>query len=214
MRLKNASLLAFIGTAVVFLIRAVGTISPGLFFDFSAVRIATVLIFLSVLAVLLFFVFFYTDYIKSGQTRLKTAAAWAVVGMAGVGFMYGRDLLNIFRINVLTEILQSRFVDNLMPFIPWVSSFLILIFFVVFFKESTDDERLHLSKALRFAVIGSCLAFILRTVIVANYVVTGAVRWVADLKGILLIIGIPLLILSFLAIEYFYLSFYEGKNTL
>ncbi len=204
--------MAFIGTAVVFLISAVGAISPGLFFDFSVVRISTLLLFLSVLSVLLFFIFFYTDYIKTGQTRLKKAAAWAIVGMAAVVFMYGRDLLSIFRINFLTEILQSRFVDDLIPFIPWVSSVIVLIFFIVFLIDRTDDEKLKLRKALRIAVIGACLSLLLRTIITVNFVVTGVVRWFADLKGVFLIIGIPLVCLSFLAIEYFYLSFYKGKD--
>ena len=215
MRKKNATLLAFIGIAVVFLIRTVGTISPGLFFDFSVVRISTVLLFLSALAVLVFFVFFYTDHDKAGQTRLKKATAWAVAGMVAVVFMDGRNLLNIFNINFLTEILQSRRVDDLMPFIPWISSFLFLIFFVVFFKDSFEDERLRLRKALKFAVIGNILSVLLRTIIIVLHIITGAVRWVADLKGpylVIGIIGIPLLILSFLAIEYFYLSFYKGRD--
>ncbi len=212
MRLKNATLLAFIGTAVVFLISTVGTISPGLFFNFSLVRISTLLFFLSVLAVFLFFIFFYTDHIKAGQTRLKKAAAWAIVGMAAVVFMYGRDLLSIFRIDFLTEILQSRFVDDLVPLIPWVSSVIVLIFFIVFLKDSSDDEKRRLGKALRIAVVGTCLSVLLRTIIIANFVVTGGVRWFADLKGVFLIIGIPLVCLSFLAIEYFYFSFFKGKD--
>ena len=171
--------------------------------------------FLSVLAWLFFFIYFSTDYVLAKQARLKTAAGWAVFGMATVVFMYGRELLGIFQIDFLSDILQSRLIENIIPFIPWISEIITLIFFIVLLREMSEDERVKLRKSLIFAVIGASLSVLLRTIVVVNYILTrGEMRWFADFRGTLLIIGIPLIIISFLAIEYFLLSFYKGKDIL
>ncbi len=76
MNLKKATLLIIIGLSVSFLLRAASTLHPEIFQSGTAARIISVLLFLSSIAVLVFFAYFFKgNLFPRGFSRQRSAAS-------------------------------------------------------------------------------------------------------------------------------------------
>jgi hypothetical protein len=178
----------------------------------TAVVITSILSFLASWPLLLFVVCFYKDTVHKDQQRLKSAAGWAVLGFSLHVFMYAGILLVSLRINFLPEIFQSRFLENLMPFIPLASALFFFIFIFFYFIDASHDDKENLHKSLRYALFGASVALVLRLIIIVQYFFNKEIRWFSDLSGLVSYIALPVVFLGVLAQIYFFISFHKGRD--
>ena len=197
-----------------FLLRYMGTFLPGIFRSLPVALAVAFLSLLAGLAIVLFFVLFFKGYVRKGQLRLKKASILAIIGSCALLCLNVKSLVLIFRMYLspylVMYFLRSQFID---PLIPWVSSIFILIFFIVFHQETRHEEEIRLRKPTLFAVIGSSLASLERTFVVVNYLLySKPMGWFTHLSAKTAIILSPIYLFSFLAVLYFFVSFYRQQT--
>lgn len=208
MSLKRVSLWAAISMGYFFLLRATGTFFPDIFLERSVVLTVSVLTLLFGLGLL----FFYLSFRKTAlSASLRSLAGWAVGGHIALSIVYAIELLRAWQIDFFPGILGSRVLAALMPVVPWLCAFFVMIFFISFHQEKRKTE---LGRLGFYALSGAALSFLLRSVILGNFVIARGGPWATDLTGTLLFVGIVVSFLSFLGFEYFFLSFFKGKDIL
>jgi hypothetical protein len=220
MNLKKATLWATIGLVYTFVLRTAGTFLLGFFRNLVVAQVTTILSLLAALTVVLFFVYFFKEYVQKEQAKLQRATALAIIGTSvmfllqikGLFLVFHRSLIHLYDISPsLLNLLRPH---SFGPIVVWGSSILVLIFFVVFYKETLLQERSELNKAILFAAIGSAIAVLLRTFVLINSLSSRHMRWFADLPKTMALIFFPVITISFLANLYFLLIFYkEQKKT-
>ena len=62
------------------------------------------------------------------------------------------------------------------------------------------------------ALIGAGLSLLLRSIIVVVYLSDGTLRWASDMPSSLNLFTFSLTVVIFLAIEFFFLSFYKDRD--
>lgn len=219
MKLKTATLLAIIGMCYMFLSRTVGTIVPGLFRNLAVTQVSVVLSLLSGVALVVFFMSFYKFYIREEQGQLYNATVLAVIGSAAMLVLYIKGLFIVFaplRMQLygispmlMEELSKPSFFEAILP---WFSAILMLVFYMTFYKESTDPSQFRLQKAASYAVIGAVIGVLLRTLMVVGHIFSSEVLWFTDVTRGVGIILVPVLVISFAAIIYFYLVFYSEQQ--
>ncbi len=213
-RLKQTTLLAILATAYFFILRTMGTVFPDLFSSQTILQTASVLSLLFCLALMFFFVTFKRTYIEDNQKTLRRSTNWAIAGYLAMSCVYASEFLNIFHINFLSDILNSRLIEAAKPVIPWLSAVFVLVFFLTFYKENIRDKQNTLRHPKLFSIWGGALSLVLRTIILWSYLSTRVGKWYFDLSGVPLVIGFFLAFASFLFIEYFFLSFFIERDIL
>jgi hypothetical protein len=214
MNLKKVTLLAAISISYTFLLRNLGTFLPVIFSSLPVARAVSLLSFLAGLAIVLFFVLFSKRYVRKEQPRLQKASILAIIGSGAMLYLNVKSLALIFKTQVspylVMYFLRSHFID---PLILWVSSMFILIFSIVFHQETRHEEETRLRKATLFAVIGSSIGSLERTFVLVNYLFySRPIGWFTHLSTKTAIILTPIYLFSFLAILYFFLSFYQEQG--
>ena len=215
MRLKHTTLLAILATAYFFILRALGTVSPNIFLNRGAAQTATILSLLFCLVFMLFFITFKSAFLADSEKALKVSSAWAIAGYAAMSFVYAVELINILQINVLPSLLNSRLIAAVKPVVPWLTSLFVLVFFLTFYQERKNNRTAAtLKQPLLFAVLGGVLALLLRSLILVGYLSGKTGQWFMDFSGPDLIFGLVLSSVSFLFLEYFFLSFFFERDIL
>lgn len=214
MNLKKATLLAAISISYAFLLRYMGTFLPGIFRSLPVALAVALLSLLAGLAIVLFFVLFYKEYARKGELRLQRASLLAIIGSCVVLYLNVKNLVLILEKNLspylVMYFLRSGPIDAL---IPWVSSIFILIFFIIFHQATRQEEETGLRKATLFALIGSSIASLERTFVLVNYLLYSRhMGWLTHLPTKTAIILSPIYLFSFLALLYFFVSFYSQKT--
>ncbi|MFC2167417.1 hypothetical protein ACFLRW_00380 [Acidobacteriota bacterium] len=211
MRLKQTTVLAILAMLYFFILRTIGTFYPDLFSFKEVIQTTSVLSILFCLALLSFFIAFKNFNIKNTQKTLKVSTNWTIAGYTAMSFVYAGEFLNIFQINFLPDLLNSRVVEAAKPVIPWLGSVFVFVFFLNFYQVNRRDKQNELFYPKLFAVIGGGLSLLLRTMILLAYFSGKTGKWYFDLSGIPLVIGFFLAAISFLFLEYFFLSFFKNK---
>lgn len=206
MNLKNATLSAIFGISYLFVLRIVGTFCPAAFRSLTVVQLTTSISLLAGVAIVCFFIYFYKDYVKAEQQLLKNATVWAIVGSCALVIVHVRALLLVFTPHILPFLPSVHYIDMI---IPWVSSILILLFFIIFYKEALHKKQAVLRKPILSAIIGSSAQTALLTVILLNYALSGFVLSTVNFPGVVWIIFVPIFVFSFSAIFYFFFTFYR-----
>ena len=209
MRLKKATLLAIIGISYTFVLKTIGTFLPDIFKNLIVAQSIQILSFLASLTIVFFFISFFKDYVEKEQINLKNATVMAIIGSSAVLLLHVKGLLLVFSRYISPYLVRSHYIESI---IPWVSSILILFFFIIFYKEMLYEKEVRLKKAILLAIIGSSIAILLRTFILFNYLCLREIRWVFDLSGKAKIIFLPITIFSFIATLYFFLCFYKEQK--
>lgn len=219
MNLKKATFLAVIAICYIFALRAIGTFFPSIFKNLPMVQVTTTMSFLASIILVLFYTSFYRRYVQKEQLQLKEASTLAIVGSSavlllqvkGLFLVFNEILVSIYRISPhLVGLIRSR--HAIVSIVPWVSSVFILLFFVVFHREALRKEQKKLTKALLWAVVGSSIGTLLRTIVIFNYIFFREVRWFSDVAGKIQIIFFPIITFGFVAVLYFFLSFYKAQK--
>jgi hypothetical protein len=209
MNLKNATLLAIIGLCYTFASRTIGTFVPNLFRSLPAAQVNGVLLLLASLTSVVFFVYFLRDYIEKGEAELKNGTWLALVGSSLMSLLLLKGLLPMLDEYTFHSLAGPHLVE---PLVPWVSSILILLFFVVFHKRTVRKGQRKLQTATLWAVIGSLVGVLLRTFTASLYIYSTVVRWFSDFPRMMQLIFLPIFAFSFLAILYFFTSFYREQR--
>lgn len=209
MSLKNATLLAIIGLCYTFASRTVGTFVPDLFRSLPAAQVNGVLLLLASLTSVLFFVYLLKDYVEKDETELKNGTWLAIVGSALMSLLLLKGLLPILHDYTFRSLAGPRLIE---PLVPWASSILILLFFVVFHKRTVRRGQRKLQTATLWAVIGSLVGVLLRTLTASLYIYSAVVRWFSDFPRVMQLVFLPIFVFSFLAILYFFTSFYREQT--
>ena len=209
MSLKNATLLAIIGLCYTFASRTIGTFVPYLFRNLAAAQVNGVLLLLASLASIVFFVYFLRDYVEKDETELKNGTWLALVGSALMSLLLLKGLLPILHGYTFRSLAGPHMVE---PLVPWVSSILILLFFVVFHKRTVRKGERRLQTATLWAVIGSFVGVLLRTLTASLYIYSAVVRWFSDFPRMMQLVFLPIFVFSFVAILYFFTSFYGEQR--
>ena len=219
MKLKTATLLAIIGMCYLFLSRTVGTLVPGLFQNLIVTQVSVVLSLLSGAAFVVFFMSFYKFYVRDEQTQLQSATLFAIIGSAAMLVLYIKGLFIVFAPlrmqlygispSLAGSLIKPSFFEAILP---WFSAILILVFYVAFYKETADPNLFQLRKAASYAVIGTAIGVALRTGLVVSNIFSSKIVWLTDLTKGTGIILIPILVISFAAVLYFYLVFYREQQ--
>jgi hypothetical protein len=216
MSLRKATLLAMISICYVFVLRAVGTFFPDLFRILMVAQIAQITSLFAGLAMMLFFVSFLRNYVEKDQVELRRASVLALVGSAAMLLIQVKgSLLLVFNRFISPDLLwslqRSHYVGAI---VPWASSILTLVFFVVFYKEMLRSEQPRLREASFIAIIGSSLGTLLLTFVLLNYLYFREVMFFVDLPRKLAIMLSPLFAFTLITALYFFSCFYrEQKQT-
>jgi len=209
MNLQKATLLAIIGLCYTFTLRTIGTLKPELFTDLLTAQVVGITLFLAGLTGVVFFAYFLKDYVGKEETILKRGSILALVGYSLMLLLLLKGLLPILGEHTFRNLAGLFFIE---PIVPWVSSILILIFFVIFYKETFRIGSSLLRKATLLAIFGSLVGFLLQTLALFYYIGSGSVRWLSDFPRMMQTLLLPFSAFSFLAILYFFSSFYSEKK--
>ncbi|KPK99422.1 MAG: hypothetical protein AMJ91_07900 [candidate division Zixibacteria bacterium SM23_73_3] len=214
MNLRKTTLLAIIGICYHFALRAVGTFSPDIFRILLVAQIAQITSMLAHLTIVLFFIFFIKDYVQKEQVELKKATGLAIVGSSAMLLVNTKGLLIIvFRTHLSPDLLWSLERSNYIGvLLPWISSILILFFFISFYKETVLERKMKLRKATLSAVIGSSINALVLTFVLLNSLFLREIIHLVELSRKIAIIFIPIFVFSFVAVLYFFLTFYKEQE--
>ncbi|MEA1964858.1 MAG: hypothetical protein U9O41_07005 [Candidatus Aerophobetes bacterium] len=213
MRLKKATLLAIIGIFYVFALRAIGTFSPTIFTNLLITKVTGTISLLARLAIVVFFIYFYKDYVHKEQNKLRIATILVIlVSLTGLVAQIP-SLSLIFNVNILRyPVMIHHYIDTITPLF---SAIFMLIFFVIFYKEIFSKELAKLKKATFLAIIGASVLTLLQIFVLFNYLYYLQFRHpidVASNKTIIFSIGIPITLFWFLVSLIFFISFYKVQN--
>jgi hypothetical protein len=209
MRLRRATLLAIIGISYTFALRTIGTFLPDIFRNLIVVQFTQIMSFLASLTIVFFFISFYKDYVERERIKLRNISILAIIGTSAMSLLHIKGLFIVFNVYTLSYLVKSHYIEAI---IPWVSSIFILLFFIFFHKETLRKGDIKLRKATLSATIGSSIGTLERTFVLFNYFYSREVRWFSDLSRKIQIIFIPIFVFSFIAILYFFLSFYKEQR--
>jgi len=199
MNLKRITLLTIISICYFFALKTIGTLLPDIFKNQLIVQSTGILSILASLMVVFFFIYFFKVYTQKDQIKLQKASIIAIIG-AFVGLLGEiKKLLPVFNVYIF----PSRHIQAI---VPLLNSAFILIFFVVFYNELAQKERHRLKKATLLAIIGYSILTISQVFGLSNHFIS------FNLSGKIGIIFIPLFLFSFVAILYFFLSFYREQE--
>ncbi len=202
--------MAIFGISYFFALRIVGTFFTLAFRTLTVTQITLVLSLLAGLTIVCFFIYFHNDYIGENQGLLKKVTVWVIIGSCAMLIVHAKNLLLVLNIHKFPFLTTAHYVELI---IPWVNSILILLFFIIFYKEIYHKEQLRLRKAILLAIIGSSIQTLLLTFIVFNYSLSGKMMSIVDFSRTLWIIFIPVLVFSFGATFYFFLTFYRLQRS-
>jgi hypothetical protein len=209
MNLKKATLLAIIGLCYTFVVRTAGTFFPELFRNLTAAQVNGMLLLLASLTAVLFFAYFLKYYVHEEQKELATGAVLAIIGSSLMSLLLLKGLLPILDDYTFHNLAGVHYIE---PIVPWVSAILILLFFIIFHKEMIRRGPMQLRKAAFWAVIGSSVGLLLRTLTLFIYVGSREARWFSDFPIFMQVVLLPVFAFSFLALVYFFLSFYREQS--
>jgi len=208
--LKLATLLVIIGISYNFVLRITGSFFPDIFKILIVAQVTNTMSLIANLTIVFFFVSFYNDYVHKEQMRLKKATGLAIAGSLLMLLVNIKGLLLVFNISSYLSSYQvrSHYIETI---IPWVSSIFILIFFIIFYKETVLDKLIKLKKAILLAIIGSSIGMLYRAFILINYLYSYKIIYSIELSITIVIILLPIFIFSFITSLYFFFCFYKEQ---
>lgn len=204
MRLKTVTLLAIISICYVFALRLVGTFFSTVFRNLLAIKITGTISLLATFSMIIFFLYFYKDYVRKEQTALKMVTVLVIlVFLAGI-------VTQMSSVARMFEVHMSGYpvvIHSLDVIVHPLTAIFMLIFFIVFYKEIYSAEPVSLRKATLFAIIGTSVLTVLQSFVLFNYFyyLQSGIPWLyQETKIITLLMGIPIIVFSFLASVIFF----------
>ena len=211
MTLKKSTLLVIFGITYIFSLRTVGTFIPAIFRNPQLVKIGGILSLFATFTLVFFFLSFYKDYVQPGQTKLQKAS---ILGIIGASLVFLREIKNISPVFNIYVFRHQSWTGHIDAFAPWLNSIFLLIFFIAFYGEITKKKQMRLKKALLYAMIGTSIMALLRTILLSNYLFSGNLTFSLHFLTKIQIIVFPAFIFGFVTVLYFLITFYGEQKVL
>jgi len=210
MGIRKATLSATIGISYVFILRVIGTFFPTIFANPSITRVTGTISLLASLAMAVFFIYLYKDYLHKKQIRLRVTTILVVL-VSLVGLLTQiRDLSIMFKVNISAyPVMIHHYIETI---VPLFGAILMLIFFIIFYQEISDKELVKLRKATSLAIIAASARTSLQAFVLFNYFYYLQFGHPTDLtsnKMIILSLSIPIILFWLWGILIFFISFYK-----
>ena len=207
MKLKKLTVLVLVGISYIFVSRTSGTFFPGLFASRTAAGLHTLVSFAATVVILLFYINFSRDYVRSSERALDKASTLMIIGSGAVSLLFLKELLVVLGSSLFNSVSFDLY-------LPWINSAIAVYFFAVFYREGLNEERSSLKSALILVIIGSALSLLMRTALVINFMRGGEFRWLWDFAARYPAIFFPVQLFIFFASFYFYFSFHRHLDQL
>ncbi|MBT3231732.1 MAG: hypothetical protein HN356_02865 [Calditrichaeota bacterium] len=207
--LRMVTLLTMIGMAYSFIFKALWTIFPNLYLVPGVSQTSTILVLLSSLFLVSFYILFLRGYIRKENIKLKTVSVLALTGISILSLLQMKGVMLAFRSELPPTLLLFLSKITIDPIMPWISSLCMFIFFLRFHEQTSRAGEEALLKAKKFAIIGSGLSALVHTFIIGNYQIYPSFRYTFDLNFYTFLISSPFIVLSFAFVLYFYITFYK-----
>ncbi|UCH62153.1 MAG: hypothetical protein JSU77_10130 [Fidelibacterota bacterium] len=209
MSIRNTTLYVIIGAAYLFVVRFIATIVPEINSSLAFFKANSLVSLLASLTPVAFFTVFRRDFVREEQVGLHRATLWVLIGSAAVAFLFLKGPVIAFQLLILPGLFRSTFLETIGPGLTWASSVLMLVFFIVLYRELRPAGPARLYRATGIATAGAALSALMRTVLLLSYLVSGDLRWVSDLPRGVQWGLLPVETLAFLATLYFFLTLYR-----
>ena len=206
MRLKIAIILVIIGAVTTFLARLAGTLYPKFLQNLPVLKSFGIISLLSFLAIIFFFVIFVIDFAKKEQLLLKIASILIIIGSTAIFILFVKAVLTLFNVSPSLYFAKPGFLEAT---VPCINSAFIIFFFSVFYKEMVAKFGFHLKLAVILVIASSFTNFILKSVVLTNYLSSGGFNWFVTLFAKYQVIIIFISSFWFLTNLYFYFTFYR-----
>ena len=211
MSMRNTTFYVIVGIAYLFVIRFIATIAPEINSSLAFFRANSLVSLLASLTPVAFFAVFQRDFVRKEQVILQRATHGALVGSAAVAFLFLKGPVIAFQLLILPDLFRSSFLETIGPGLVWASSVLILVFFIVLYRELRSAGPEQLARATSIAAAGATVSALLRTVLLLSYLISGDLRWVSDLPQGVQWGLLPVETLAFLAALYFFVTLYRRQ---
>jgi len=205
LRLKKATLITIIATSYIFITRTLNTFIPDLFSNLRVAQINSALSLLAALGVFFFFVYFLREYVPDKSNVLKNGASAGIAGASLLVLLHIKELFLLFSRYPSFGLLKSDYCNVLSPLI--VAS-LILVFFVMFYKDIIRKNQHRLKNALLLAIVGSAVGVIAQVLVVLNYIVSGTYTTLNILFSVMPFLFLPMVLITYATGIYFFSVFY------
>jgi len=208
-RFKKITYLLIVSFTVSFLIRTTGTLFPQIFQNVYIVKLTIITnLFFNVVQAL-FFICFLRSYTAGRKRPLKTVCLLSIIGSFLAAVTYLKKFCLIFKLDIFSLYLINRYVD---AFIPLVSSFFILLFFVSFKKVQTHEEYKILDRPISSAIIGSVIFFLLHLIVMANLFIFHKFNWLEHTHRYVGLCTLSSIVLAAVFILHFYIRFFQYQQ--
>lgn len=211
MSMRNTTFYVIVGMAYLFVVRLITTIAPEINSSRAFFRANSLVSLLAILTPVAFFAVFQRDFVRKGQVMLQRVTLWALIGSAAVAFLFLKGPVIAFQLLFLPGIFRSTFLEAIGPGLIWASLMLILVFFIVLYRELRFAGPAKLARATGIAAAGAAVSVLLRTVLFLSYLASGDLRWVSDLPRGVQWGLLPVETLAFLAMLYFFVTLYRRQ---
>jgi hypothetical protein len=217
MNLKNATLFLIVSVCYLFLVRTVSTIFPSVFMSSLIVRSVQILSLIANLGPVLFFYFFYKEYVTEDQPKLKRVTLLTLIGSGLLPLLYLRGLFMVFE-NLSMKLYQfSPHLYGVVHYqnigliglmITFLVAVLFLLFLLFFLKEIEIDKNPLLFKAINFGIVGQSISLLLRLASFTQYFLLRNILGIS-MSPILMFIILLISIVGMFFNLYFLIIFYK-----
>ncbi|MCK5833848.1 hypothetical protein KAH81_09310 [bacterium] len=190
MSLKTLSLAAICAVIFNFVYRIIATFMPGFFENFG---VAVTSKFLSIVALAIIVLFFisFREHFKE-DSRFSTAALFGIVGSATVVLPRVLTFLGL-----ILESTRLSCIGYLESTLLLMGSIVILVFYVIVYREFASRDMGVMKKASFLALLGSIFSTIIIAATAFNLYSNGAViEWIFPIKSYIVILLIAMQLFS------------------
>lgn len=213
-RLEQATLLAIIGFLYIFLVKTANTFFPGLFTTLIFAQVNSVLFLLARLTALYFFICFLREYVRPGQTALRTAVLLTILGELALTFLNVFGVVAVFGL-VGYKRIGGVSLDFLAVAVPLAAGAFILYYFFVMRIDVLDRGLGKLKKATDLALIGSGVFLLIYMAALLNYFAPSILEQAGFWGKIFLtlLVGMPAIFFATYTMLNFFIVFYKELKT-
>lgn len=221
MDIKKATLFVIAGTIYTIILKMLSFIFPSLLSIDSIFKTTKILTILAILTLIIFAYYFYREYIKPNQERLKYATLFAALVPLYNILIRIKKLPDVFpelkiylfsNVHFLYTAITTPSIENFSRFIGLIGSLLILYFFIVFYIEIRNTHFILLRKATFYMIIISCFSILVNFLAFTSYLFYREHSWILNMSEKMVFILFPIFLISSSVQIYFFWTFYKTQD--
>jgi hypothetical protein len=194
-----------------FSIRVAGTLFPLIFKPVFMVKTTILFNAVFILIHVIFWLFFYREYVLKNKIALKEICMAAVIGSFAVSVIYMRKLPFVFRVNVIFPIFMINPIYDAV--VPLICSVIHLVFYISFKQALSDNEKTVLGRPLIYMIIGISVFVFFHVIVLFNFIAFKRFEWLEHMSRRVAVGTVPLILAAVLLMLYFYYEFYKFLNS-